>query len=691
MASVDAHDHLIHPVNQEDPDMKDDIQTLKLLISILRPSVRLLSEWHIEDEELQERVKQLDELMVQPVFVVVQPLIDSNPTDVVQGNVQLVVSILGILRSLQDELYKIERLLPEGSSASIAGKNAEHLLSFIDCLLQNVKDVVICRANSIGLLKKVLEDAEVRLILLRNFLWPIPNRLTEQSTMSVVVTCAQKLAFTVSDLLYSVCLMNDEYHIHWPSYARDGFTILTESIHNVLMAVASSICEEYLESLAAVPDDTSIMDEQVLVFADYLIHKLRLLSDNEVPFAPNDLTDILIDELSFLRHNLMNLLLQNPIKEIKPLTISTQALIFETGLFIYMSLDAREDDPSPTATYCSFKLPDLLKAVDILKQEASDLFNKFFSESWQSNFPSTNVLEYVNLLISKLEELLHSKAAPLNALKHETEAVYEEIVSMRKLLRNIAELGNSWMESLLTRYKDAAYQTEYVVDSFVAGEGSIWCYKLGLFVVMKDVKILRKEVKSLMTTTMTCDNVIPSLSRGAPSLANNPPNINVTLCSKDEIKYRYELLSVLDLRTVVVGNAACTSDLVNIAKLVHLRYLAIRVNTDKIPSEIGNLQNLEIFILTAEAYEVMLPVAIWNLVSLRHIQIGKHFLSFQHCVQDFFQNFSQLDNLKSIFGLHVRHGDDVDNSSARDSVKQILAEQREMSNNQLNVTVVGKV
>ncbi|KAL3504544.1 hypothetical protein ACH5RR_034385 [Cinchona calisaya] len=539
MASVDPYDDLlIHhpPVRQEDPDLKGFIQTFKLLISILRSHVRVLSEWHIGDQELQVRVK----LLVDGLQKVFQLVTDSNPTasaDVVQGNedgklLKVSIAIFNVLRSLVAEMAKIDGLLSKDSlndlsrlhdemtrilsndsdsSASIYSENAEQFVSFIDSLLHNLKYVLlICRADSIILVKKVVEDTQDRLFLFRHFLWPIPNRHIEQPNMFLVFRFAQKLAFKTSIVLYTVCLMNSKRNDEWLSEIRDSFPILIDSIHNTMIGGASDICDEYLKSLVAVPDDTPIMDELVLAFTDYLINKLRILSDNEPPFAPKDLTDILIDELSFLRCNLMDhLLLQNPVKEIKPLTISTQALIFETGIFIYLSLDAKEDETSPTAAYCSSKLPDLLKAVDLLKQQASDLFNKFFPKSWQSNCPSTNVLEYVNFLINKLEQLLLSTEAPLNALKHQTETTYEEIVSMRKLLCDIGELANSQMEFLLTRYSDAACLAEYIIDSFLTGEGSIWCHKLGLFVVIKDIKILHKEMKSLMTTT--CDTAIPSL------------------------------------------------------------------------------------------------------------------------------------------------------------------------------------
>ncbi|KAL3534478.1 hypothetical protein ACH5RR_002939 [Cinchona calisaya] len=177
--------------------------------------------------------------------------------------------------------------------------------------------------------------------------------------------------------------------------------------------------------------------------------------------------------------------------------------------------------------YCCLKIPDLLRGVDNLKQQASDLFNDYFfssRKSWQSsNCPSTtNVLEYVNFIINKLEQLLHSKADPLNALEPHIGNVYEQLVSMRKLLCDIAQhLGNLHMEFLLIRFKDAAYQAEYVIDSFFACEGLVWGHKLGLFVVIKDVKILHKELKAaILTMPMTCDTVNPTISSGAPSQAN---------------------------------------------------------------------------------------------------------------------------------------------------------------------------
>ncbi|KAL3534497.1 hypothetical protein ACH5RR_002958 [Cinchona calisaya] len=51
MASVNPQAPLIHPVKLENPYTKDNVQNLKILKSILRPCIRILSKCHSEDED----------------------------------------------------------------------------------------------------------------------------------------------------------------------------------------------------------------------------------------------------------------------------------------------------------------------------------------------------------------------------------------------------------------------------------------------------------------------------------------------------------------------------------------------------------------------------------------------------------------------------------------------------------------
>ncbi|KAL3534507.1 hypothetical protein ACH5RR_002968 [Cinchona calisaya] len=108
----------------------------------------------------------------------------------------------------------------------------------------------------------------------------------------------------------------------------DMFRSLLAGTHSII----SETTDGYLESLVLVAapddDDDPTTDEKALEFVDYLIHKLKLMMLSYNEDDAKDQFDILIDELSFLRCNLMGDLLlsnlKNPIvKEIISLTIFT--------------------------------------------------------------------------------------------------------------------------------------------------------------------------------------------------------------------------------------------------------------------------------------------------------------------------------------------------------------------------------
>ncbi|CAI9116414.1 OLC1v1017550C1 [Oldenlandia corymbosa var. corymbosa] len=122
----------------------------------------------------------------------------------------------------------------------------------------------------------------------------------------------------------------------------------------------------------------------------------------------------------------------------------------------------------------------------------------------------------------------------------------------------------------------------------------------------------------------------------------------------------HEFLLVLDLGNVRVESGADSSDLIMIATLIHLRYLSIRIRTTEIPSDIGNLRNLETLIITGAIGYILLPESVWNLFQLRNILMNHGFFDFQHFSKTFFDNFVEHDNLKSVSTLSLRHGDDVD-------------------------------
>ncbi|CAI9102428.1 OLC1v1000694C1 [Oldenlandia corymbosa var. corymbosa] len=123
-------------------------------------------------------------------------------------------------------------------------------------------------------------------------------------------------------------------------------------------------------------------------------------------------------------------------------------------------------------------------------------------------------------------------------------------------------------------------------------------------------------------------------------------------------------LQVLDLGNVRVESSADTSDLVTIAKLIHLRYLSIRLRRNKLPPEIGNLQNLETLVLSGVIGIILLPWSTKNLSSLRHLLSDHGIFIFPQSfieLQSFDIHFPLLDNLTSISTLPLKRGNKVEN------------------------------
>ncbi|KAL3534499.1 hypothetical protein ACH5RR_002960 [Cinchona calisaya] len=83
---------------------EDKIGMIKLLISFWSRYARFVSEWYTEDQELQFRLKNTDELVQM----------------VIHGNEELVVSNLNILKSLAGEILDIEDLRLDADADDIA-------------------------------------------------------------------------------------------------------------------------------------------------------------------------------------------------------------------------------------------------------------------------------------------------------------------------------------------------------------------------------------------------------------------------------------------------------------------------------------------------------------------------------------------------------------------------------------------
>ncbi|KAI5659324.1 hypothetical protein M9H77_28117 [Catharanthus roseus] len=103
----------------------------------------------------------------------------------------------------------------------------------------------------------------------------------------------------------------------------------------------------------------------------------------------------------------------------------------------------------------------------------------------------------------------------------------------------------------------------------------------------------------------------------------------------------FKFLRILDL---VIGN--CEIDIVDITQLIHLRYLALD-GALLLPPSIVNLSRLEYLVLKSTQNICYLPKTMWNMKSLRYLNLGRgRFIGMDDLVDE-----SQLNHLKT-FVLH---------------------------------------
>ncbi|KAL3504620.1 hypothetical protein ACH5RR_034461 [Cinchona calisaya] len=347
MAALHHEDYLNYLIKLEqvcsDPHLKHIIQTLRLLISILRPFVRFLFMWHIQHEKMDVHLKHMFNMVQQiscafvpqprPCLENVRIITTRNLEDSLPKNAELVASSLKTLKSLKEDIVRIVTLRASYPYDKIVWKDeVEDLIHFIKSLSQNLKDIgIICKAGKVTNVKKELADVKQRLKFLATFLRLIAEPLILfVVNAKVVARSAEKLAVKISCNLF-LFLMDDEL------VAADHMKedILPGLLRNI-DALILELRQLYNGSCLTSP----IMNEHVLGFVDYCISKLRQLARVKVEVKVQ--MQILADEPRFIRSNLMDVLLHNPnmtFKKMKSLSISTEALVINPGFFIYFSLD----------------------------------------------------------------------------------------------------------------------------------------------------------------------------------------------------------------------------------------------------------------------------------------------------------------------------------------------------------------
>ncbi|KAL3501996.1 hypothetical protein ACH5RR_036445 [Cinchona calisaya] len=460
------------------PCISDKIHRITIMINILRPFLSCTLNWHIEDRNVEVKLKHIDDA----VQIVIQDyqLLNSSNLNHVSGNEdwrsssrnqELVLSNLMKLKLIKSDMKEIYTIL------AVFVSMASKVVSFIDSLLENLKDILSYKVDIITPVVEQIEALEDRLRFSRNFLWFIAKHCIKQKKMKDLLIYAEFVAVNVAYLLY-LCLVDDKMHETMIREMRTKLVDLVKKL-NPVKAETKEIYLETLKTLRSSHIDTPEMGEQYLAFVDSLIDNLRMLSNNEaISFPAKDQMEKLLDELRLLRFNLMDPPFDAYSKKVRTLIVHIKTVINKTGYFFYL-----------------FHVNEMNE-------------------------------EMVGQL--KLEQLQHAETLRF-PFKHQAEIVYEELDYLRKDFSEIAEElnQNEELKVLLEHFKDTAYHAELIVDSLVAQTGSFCCHKLGLFDVTKEIRLVKRELKAIRKQRSS-DTPAPVL------LQANFPNIKVVPGSENE-------------------------------------------------------------------------------------------------------------------------------------------------------------
>ncbi|CAI9090480.1 OLC1v1025258C1 [Oldenlandia corymbosa var. corymbosa] len=517
---------------------------LEIEARILKPLVRSLLNWSKPDLKLKERLQRVDDVIHMVVEDLEEPAPESAKVRRVSSN----------LKSTHEDMERILSLCSENSKSycTDSWNGAEHTLCFMDSvaqILQTVNQLGAEIFDEFVAAKQVLLDVCYELNFMEDLLWLIyvnPVRMNF-GTCSYLSYFTEKIGVEILCMLYN-CLMNKMDEALLVRFLNGKINSIRKEVKNYH---ESSYRDQWF------PNSAAILDKRVVRFFDYLIEEMKklLLHNTGDSFmlntADGNEMEIVVQELSFIRWNLLDLLMLYLlekdtvlIEEMNSLCFSTQNLIMDTGFLIFFfRLDDQrrrenqsstwtdeDEDEKARANYWRFHLPGLLEHIDSLKQRADNLLsfcNKFFNPSSKS-YGSTNQKESINGLINCLLCLKHPDEASTDALHTQVQSIYQEISSLKDFLPEVFEDHLSvkppppQFQFLRQQFEEAINKSNFIIHIILAGKGPLWYHKLGIFVVLNHVKVALKQMKAYSKKMVTSDPISTSISGPASLLSKNP-------------------------------------------------------------------------------------------------------------------------------------------------------------------------
>lgn len=477
--------------------LRNSVRTVRLKASFLKIFLSCKGKCTIEDGNfklLHTRIQNQEEDLKRACLELNQ-ISTKTPMDM-DG---LISNMLNRFHLLDVDIQQVYNILSKSSRSEITEMGCEDITGILDSLEENLEDLLRCNAELVAQLKEELKSVHKNLRFLRNFLGFTSKRCSNFEKLKEFLTYAEFLAENISCLLY-LCSVNDKMKVEMVNELKMQFL----SVIQKFSLANSNVREIYIQALnSAKFGNSTLVDEIDLGFLDFL-RGLKMVSNNDQILS-------LLDELKILAvFFAMDKSLEEHFENLRRLISS---LITGIGGCIIYLLPEDDEGNEERAEELKIAISDLQENVKIAKEDARNISKSM----WPCKFPKTNGEGFVGFLLQNLKELIQDIPLKLNGslfknpdqilvfpLKNYIELVQKELLSIREDFSRITanqceeeELHSQW-----TRFIDAAYLTEHVIDSFCNRDGSVWRHKLGLFNVIEELKMIKIELKAVENKMM---------------------------------------------------------------------------------------------------------------------------------------------------------------------------------------------
>ncbi|KAG5583481.1 hypothetical protein H5410_054108 [Solanum commersonii] len=434
------------------------------------------------------------------------------------------------------------------------------VVEFMNNLIDNLKDLLRYLDSSTFSPEEELRQLVTKLRFLRNLLSFVATRCTDHEKLKHLSNYAEAIAIEAACLPFMRSF--DQKDRNSTSSIKDKLMELTRKINPITPDIRR-IYVEVLEALSPLTTETDISDPDLASFIDTLQDCLTELKHNQLPWIRSLKVNFeaLHHELTFLssfakdppeqfiesdnsddpKVDPIQLLLgemrdwsassAHPFKHytehltLKGQFTRIQDLAVKVGCTIFFFFNFNEMEEHKLAEE-EATLVDLIEKIKHLKSEIGVPM---------LTLPEVNIIRTDDLgFIRNLIELINQQAGPVDCLKRRVQGIADELEFLSSFLKKCGERRHEHekLRNLAGQIMTVAYRAEYVIDSLLVRDGTLFDHSLCIVDVVGEMKRIRREV-------MVFDEKM--------SNAIEPKVLNSTMPSRDmdeKERLRVQLISI---------------------------------------------------------------------------------------------------------------------------------------------------